>query len=109
WRCEGGHKKLLLWIRTERAFAGDGSTGIAQSLYIGRLLRLLRLLRSLKQPCRCHSQRSRAKMNCLQSGRLRQLLKPLLAALEHIAVKGSLLLLTPDHTHRVNHESDDRA
>jgi hypothetical protein len=28
-------------------------------------------------------------------------LEPLLAALEHIAVKGSLLLLAPDHAHRV--------
>jgi hypothetical protein len=28
-------------------------------------------------------------------------LEPLLAALEHIAVKGSLLLLAPDHEHRV--------
>jgi len=28
-------------------------------------------------------------------------LEPLLAALEHIAVKGNLLLLAPDHEHRV--------
>jgi hypothetical protein len=37
-----------------------------------------------------------------QWGHIDPMLDPVFAALEHIAVRGSLLMLTPEHAHRVS-------